>query len=805
MTCTLIETRLFTLGWIISLAGVSLTALAQNPGEGETCKAVLETQSSGPNLLKADAWQGFDQGFVLDSGAFVCDNADKADARRGASQTVQLNQKAPSPIIAGVWSKAEAVSGGANPDYALYLDLVYMDGTPLWGQSAAFAVGTHDWQRREVVVVPEKPVRSVTVHLLLRGHAGKASFRDAELHVPETPQGACVFDGVAVRMAAPAKEGFQIRDVQAGSGFVHIDREALGIKLQTRPTSQANGDFWDIELRDTTGKDRAVTLVYAVPVAPQGLRWWDTPRQGNPVEIPREYCSAARFSAGRGRLSRYPLAAVTSAEKGFAVGVDLDKAAFYRVAYNAGSGELFVAWDIGLTPEKPAAQLRFCKYSFAPQGGFRAALARYYELFPDAFRVRVPQQGQWMPFAKISVIKDWQDFGFRFKEGNDETAWDDAHDIITFRYTEPMTWWMTMPTSTPRTMEAALAEAKRQAADKKNTSAQSLFTSGYHDESGQIPARLLDTPWCNGAVWSMNAMPGIAGDVTEFKLKWNATLREELYGKHRHGDLDGEYVDSSEGYVTDEMDFRRDHFAAARTPLCFSSESQRVGIFRGLIAYEYVRTMAGDVHAMNKYMMANATPSQLCWLAPYLDVLGTETDWNPQNHWSPMSDSELLYRRAICKGKPYCFLMNSRFEDFSASLVEKYMKRALAYGMFPGFFSHNASEGHYFTRPELYDRDRPLFKKYVPLCKLVAEAGWEPITQATSDDEQVYVERFGKKYLTVFNDSDKAKSVTLHLESGPTAPGRELVSGRVVEWTDNSTKLALGAEDVAVIELPGPR
>ena len=94
-----------------------------------------------------------------------------------------------------------------------------------------------------------------------------------------------------------------------------------------------------------------------------------------------------------------------------------------------------------------------------------------------------------------------------------------------------------------------------------------------------------------------------------------------------------------------------------------------------------------------------------------------------------MTDADLLYRRALCKGKPYCFLMNSRFEEFSHELVEKYMKRALAYGMFPGFFSHNASEGHYFTRPELYDRDRPLFTKYVPLCRKVAEAGWEPMTR----------------------------------------------------------------------------
>ena len=58
--------------------------------------------------------------------------------------------------------------------------------------------------------------------------------------------------------------------------------------------------------------------------------------------------------------------------------------------------------------------------------------------------------------------------------------------------------------------------------------------------------------------------------MTDFKNKWNPTLREKLYGPKRNGDLDGEYIDSSEGYVTDELDFRRDHFAAADTPLTFS-------------------------------------------------------------------------------------------------------------------------------------------------------------------------------------------------------------------------------------------
>jgi hypothetical protein len=204
--------------------------------------------------------------------------------------------------------------------------------------------------------------------------------------------------------------------------------------------------------------------------------------------------------------------------------------------------------------------------------------------------------------------------------------------------------------------------------------------------------------------------------------------------------------------------------------------------------------------------------------------MGTETDWNRKNKWQPMSDAELLYRRALCAGKPYCFLMNTNFDDFSNALVEKYMKRSLAYGMFPGFFSADASTKQYFANPALYNRDRDLFKKYVPLCKLVAEAGWQPVTLARSSDPKVYVERFGGKYLTVFNDSPEQKTVTITFEQNAPASSRELVMGAEIKWVEtqtppldhffsglfagrpepavvSTTSITLQSEDVVVIQL----
>ena len=779
------------------------------PGDGAVVKKVLDSDNmlgadqGGRNLLVPGSWRSWQQGYESRDGSFLCDNGDNRDVERGVSQTVVLNQTEPEPIVATAWSRAENVGGTKNSDYSLYLDLIYTDGTPLWGQVGSFDTGSHNWQKATVHVFPDKPVRSVSVHMLLRRHTGKAWFRNAQLQVVRAPGGAVLFDGVPVSITRPALEGFQLRDVSANGDFVTLRNEHSGIRIESATRESAAARFFDVTVSDTTGTDRCVTLVYSIPLPRGDCIWLDNPRTSVAVAGNREYVSAGRFVAGaNGRLSMYPFAALTRGGRGLGIGIDMACPAFFRAGYNGGAEELFLAYDIGLTPQKPSARLRFCTFDFDGRWGFRAALQKYYDLFPEAFVCRIPKQGLWMPFARISEVRDWQDFGFRFKEGDNETAWDDSHDVLTFRYTEPMTWWMPMPADMPRTTAAALAEARRLADEKADPHARALLTSGFHDQAGGFIAQMLDTPWCNGAVWSINSMPGIKGEFTDFSNKWNPALRDKLYGAARRADLDGEYVDSSEGYVTDELDFRRDHLAAAETPLTFSLDSRKVAVFRGLIAFEYVRAIGRDVHAADRFMMANATPISLCWLAPLLDVMGSETDWNPGSTWRPMSDAELLYRRALCRHKPYCFLMNTRFEDFSHELVEKYMKRCLAYGMFPGFFSHNASQGHYFTRPELYDRDRDLFRKYVPLCRIVAEAGWEPITAAYSDNTAVHVERFGQRYLTVFNDSTAQQQATVSLEGRrQVVRCRELVHGGTVEWHDGKAVLALAGEDVALLDL----
>ena len=748
------------------LSGLTACGAGAATGDVRVTKSVIHADPAAPNLLRDDRWRPWQDGFVRRGEDFTCDNGDDRRAKRGLVQTVTLNQTQPQPIVASAWSQAEDVSGQPDHNYAVYLDITFLDGTHAWGRAAAFSTGSHGWERREVVVVPKKPVSSVSFYLLFRRHSGKARFRDPRLQTVEAPAGATLFDGVPVALQRRSSTGFQVRDVAAGGDYLSMGPDGnqvgiLGLQSETTITRTDGVTFFDVRLRDVSGKDRAVTLVYTVGIASSGARWLHDPRREEKVVLGEHYWNTSLFHAGsNGRLSRYPLGAVTQGKTGTALAIDMMRPAFFRIGYNSTSEELYLAYDVALTPEKPEACVRFCRFSFDAEWGFRGALERFYGVFPSYFQTRVRRHGLWMPFARISRVQRWRDFGFRFKEGTNETAWDDAHGILTFRYTEPMTWWMPMPDTMPRTLKSAEAHARRLALSG-DVRARAWLSSAFRDEHGRHVALFRDEPWNKGAVWSVNSMPRIQGSPNDFETRWNSRVRRRYYQEARAGDVDGEYVDSSEGYVTAELDFRREHFSAAQTPLCYSLTSRRPGIFRGLIAFEYIRAIEKDMRRLNKLMMANATPSRLCWLIPMLDVAGTETDWNRGGAWRPMSDAEMLYRRSLCRGKPFCFLMNTDFDRLPPKRVEDYMKRCLAYGMFPGFFSPNASEGHYFSRPELYNRDRRLFQKYIPLCRLVSEAGWEPVTRASSSHPSVYVERFGNRYWTVYNDASQSRDVVI--------------------------------------------
>ena len=726
----------------------------------------------------------------------------------GAVWHVKLDQKVAAPVTISAEGFVEQSDGAGK--CCLWVDAYCTDGTPLYGNASAFdrliSVG---WNAREVTVNPPKPLESVSILTLVRGTRTRARFRPPRL--AEASPSARYFDGMRLKSAkAPKKPTFLVRDVAAGSGFEPIADEAKGLKLSSSVERRGGARLFDVTLGDLTGKDRAVTLVYAVPLPTGELTWHHHPRLSQPLAgETHELRNVSGTGCGAGvGLSRWPFGAVTAGDRGVAIGLDASAPGYFRTAVNPELRLLYIAFDLGFAPEKRDAHVRFAVFPFDGREAFRGAFEAYMRLFPEAFEVRVKDQGIWMAFMKTSEVEGWEDFGFRIKEGDNETAWDDAHGLLTFRYTEPGTWWMKIDGKggAAPTMDACLARVRELAA-KGDGLAMAWESSVTRNASGGPDGQLLDTPWCKGMVWSMNSAPGIPDLRSDFNAKVGDAVLAKLYpdGAPAAGGagLDGEYVDSVDLYVTAGLDFARSHFVGMRTPLCFAADSKRPAVFKGLVAYEYVRSLADRLHPRGKLVMCNSTPRNWCWIAPYSDVMGDEIDWHPKSG-RPPDEERMLFKMAMTGGKLHCYLMNTDLHSFTYEMMERYMKRATAYGLFPSVFSGTVVGKHYFKFPEYYNRDRPLFKKYVPICKRVSEAGWRPVNRLVeSSDATVWLEQFGDSLVTVFNDAKAAKRTTLRLKGGTPAEVRELVSGRPLEFRNGVCAVDLGPEDLMVLSV-GP-
>ena len=788
--------RLMKIQLLVGLAGM----LASTAWSAEALLALdgATTRATRLEAAKARPYRG---GFALDGEEVVCTVAANAERISGAAWSLSLNQAKPTAVRISAEGRVEA--GDGSGEALLYIDVAYMDGDHLWGQRSAFPAVTGDWRKRSVMLVPPKPIKSLGIYeMAKKDESLRVRFRPPSVEAFDADGGPVIFDGVPVIAAeGVGKQGFLLRDVRTGSGFEKVAVTAKGVRLESTCEKKGDARCFDVTLSDEQGGDRALTLAWALPLGGGKLIWFDSPRTEKDItDAKGDFRDLVQVPCGAGGHSHWPFLAAAVGGKGVAVGFDPRRPAFSRVSLHAGLRLLYAAFDVALVPENRSARVGFVVFPFEAKDGFRGALEAYQKLFPELNEVKQAKQGNWMAFRKISKVQGWEDFGFAVKEGDNEIAWDDEHGITTYHYTEPSTWWMSIKGKDGRdqaTMAECMAEAERLAATG-NRYAQAWKACAMKDEFGRPYGQIKNKPWCNGIVWNLNCAPG-QGPGGEFAAK----LGDDHFAKNYRGEfpagLDGEYVDSSEMYVTEQMDLSRANFAGMDTPLTFSASELKPCVFKGMMAYEYVRGAWRKARAVGRRMMANGTPHKWWWLAPHLDVLGTETNWGHHGKWSPASDADLMYMRAVSGAKPFCFLMNTDFGSFTYEMVEKYMQRSLAYGMYPSFFSANASSNHYFDNPALYNRDRPLFRKYMPLCIRVGEAGWRPVNRLlASDSPDVITEQFGDRYATVYNLSEKPVHVMLTALAGATE-AEELVGGGKWAFEGGCRTLEIPGETVFVL------
>jgi len=260
--------------------------------------------------------------------------------------------------------------------------------------------------------------------------------------------------------------------------------------------------------------------------------------------------------------------------------------------------------------------------------------------------------------------------------------------------------------------------------------------------------------------------------------------------------------------------YRREHFAYTDTPLVFDSES-RVCQYLSFAQLEFARAAAERLWPQGKLVMAAGMMESFPWNAPWVDVDAIEAHWDAGGKFAPDPDWAQCIRRVLCYQRPIILYLYTEDCDVTPELVELYLKRCAAYALFPSLAQSKfgGKVAPYWDTPELYNRDRPLWRKYLPVIKALSAAGWEPITYARSGNPKVYVERFGRPgrplYLTVYNDSDQGQLVRLSLDPvglGLTPATRitEVLGGEPWPLTNGQPQpLTMRPNDVKVLWLGG--
>ncbi len=519
---------------------------------------------------------------------------------------------------------------------------------------------------------------------------------------------------------------------------------------------------------------------------------------------------------GAGTMSYYPLSAVSIDNKGRGLGVDMTLPVVYRLGADPEKG-LLAEFDVATSPLTSKfpnrAFFRLCSFSFDPAWGMRAALKQYYSINAEAFRKRVINEGIWLPFTPLRSILRWDEFGFAFHE----TSWgskdqkmgdkvpgmvsDKGTGILSFQYTEP--WDVQLPVRT-KTMGydelyyGGLISSKHRAY---------LGVSATNDKNGRWQARRLETPWFPTG-WAVSITTNCDPDLPGFS-KYTYVLQDEINPALKL-DADGIYFDSMEWNWHHDLNYREDHFQYTDYPLTFSKNVGRPAIWNFSSEFEFMKKISDEMHVQGKLAMGNGHGWNP-FAAANLDLFGAELNWySSDDH----NTAALDFKRAISFQKPIVFLLNEGLNDtaFTQSPFrgyEIYFEKMLAYGFFPSFFSVDASSHPYWQDKQKVENGRPFFRKYIPLIKLIADAGWEPVTLATVSPGALRIERFGNAgnlYFTIRNNgsTDIPCTVTLDLSglgvSGEKA-AEELIGQSRLRITGNRISLNIPAGRTRVIKI----
>jgi hypothetical protein len=239
-----------------------------------------------------------------------------------------------------------------------------------------------------------------------------------------------------------------------------------------------------------------------------------------------------------------------------------------------------------------------------------------------------------------------------------------------------------------------------------------------------------------------------------------------------------------QGFFYDSIDwgfypnYSQEHWQVSSSPLTFDRSNGNNVCLNNIFAItEHARQIYDKLCERGQFMNANSAfgsttatwGNYMDWyFMPYIDIGGKESGfYNSSGSFAPPSHDQFLHWRALAARRPYWVMWNDNYSN--GADINKVMELCMFYGMFPTMFhAHDGTNIWYFASSTHYNRDRNLFKTYVPIIKKIDLAGWQPVTYAAVNDPAVLIERFGQGdnlYLSLYNtSSSQTKTVQIALQ-----------------------------------------
>jgi hypothetical protein len=535
------------------------------------------------------------------------------------------------------------------------------------------------------------------------------------------------------------------------------------------------------EVRDTTGRDRAVGVRFALPLDLAGWNWYNDAEERLPIEAGRKYAHTYNCRTGSGRCSIYPWAAVTGRDAGLSLALPLAQGPrVFVLEHDQSRPQTALTFYFGLAADAGhhprRAKFSFVLYPHDPAWGMRSAMQLYYRLFAESFVKRPTFEG-YLNYADIErfepkrhglviyqrdTLDDASDFGEGYK-----FLWH-LHGCYDFRqvaYEDSK-----LPADAKVFALLAGMVAAEQNRPKWYTPTAETLRKIVFDHEQHI-SYISDTRYWRAQEgynhtdkpgWGFNFRVNEDPEVSPFLAELARKKAEQYARQPGNRPWDATFTaDAIEGYFANSHgpDYRREHFRTTLVPLTFGYGNLRPCMPNTIWDFHHKAWRPiTDQYKITVY--GNANGYEQFFTMPYVDVPMTEGLWDAR-HPSRID----CFMRAVNYRKIWrhwhAWDEVGRYANRDPARVQAHFRSALAYAVYPAVGCVQQATGD-------LEPHRALYRQYVPAIEELSTAGWDPVPYATASGG-VVVERYGtfaagELHLTLRNYTDRPISTQLTLD-----------------------------------------